>query len=214
MAKQPHVAIYARVSTEDQQLDSQLRDLRQYVESRGWTNVREFTDHGISGSKDSRPAFDELWDHVRKAKIQIVVVHALDRLGRSLPHLVRLLSEFVERNVTLVSFRENIDLSTTAGRMMAGLFSVLADYELSIIKDRTRSGMAAARARGSQIGKPRRFFDKEKATILRDEGWGQIRIARELRIGVGRVNEWVKHEYLLPAKRAVIEAAILREHEA
>ena len=214
MAKQPHVAIYARVSTEDQQLDSQLRDLRQYVESRGWTNVREFTDHGISGRKDSRPAFDEMWDHLRKAKIQIVVVHALDRLGRSLPHLVRILSELVDRNITLVSFRENIDLSTTAGRMMAGLFSVLADYELSIIKDRTRSGMRAAKARGVQIGKPRRFFDKEKATLLRDDGWGQIRIARELRISVGRVNKWANQEYLPPESRTAIEAAILREYEA
>ena len=213
MAKQPHVAIYARVSSTDQKLDSQLRDLRQYVESRGWTNVREFTDHGISGSKDSRPAFDEMWDHVRKGKIQIVVVHALDRLGRSLPHLVRILSEFVDRNVTLVSFRENIDLSTMAGRMMAGLFSVLADYELSIIKARTVSGMAAARARGSQIEKPRRFFDKEKATLLRDDGWGQIRIAKELRISVGRVNKWANQEYLPPESRKANEAAILREHE-
>jgi DNA invertase Pin-like site-specific DNA recombinase len=131
----------------------------------------------------------------------VLLVHALDRLGRSLPHLVKILSTLVERSVVLVSFRENIDLSTSTGRTVAGLFSVLADYELSIIRERTRAGMRAARARGSQIGPGKRPFDAEKATRLRDQGWGQIRIARALGIGVGRVNRWVKEEYLPPERR-------------
>ena len=108
--------------------------------------------------------------------------------ARSLPHLVKIITACVERNITLISFRENIDLSTSTGRMIAGIFSVLAEYELSIIRERTKAGMRAAKARGSQIGQKRRYFDKRKATRLRDQGWGQIRIARELGIGVGRVN--------------------------
>ena len=78
------------------------------------------------------------------------------------------------------------------------VFSVLAEYELAMIRDRTRAGMRAARARGSQIGPTKNYFDKEKATKLRDQGWGQIRIAKELGIGVGRVNKWIKKEYIPP----------------
>ena len=185
------VAIYARVSTLDQTLDAQLRDLRLYCTSRGWEAV-EYTDHGISGAKDSRPGWNLCWDAVLKRKHQTLVVHALDRIGRSLPHLVTIINNCVERNITLVSFRENVDLSTSAGRMLAGIFSVMAEYERSIISERTRSGMRAAKARGKRIGKQRVYFDVKLATQLRSEGWGQIRIARRLGVGVGRINAWVK----------------------
>lgn len=197
----PRVAIYARVSTDEQSTDAQLRDLREYAESRGWTEVREFIDEAISGSKDSRPAWNKLWDAMQKGRIKVLVVHALDRLGRSLPHLVKIITTCIERDITLISFRENIDLSTSTGRMIAGIFSVLADYELSIIRDRTKAGMRAAKARGSQVGKKRHYFNKQKATELRDQGWGQIRIARELGVGVGRVNDWVRDEYVPPDLR-------------
>jgi DNA invertase Pin-like site-specific DNA recombinase len=208
MANSPRVAIYARVSTDEQSVDAQLRDLREYARNRGWHDVKEFVDVGISGAKDSRPAWNECWDAVQKGKTHVLLVHALDRLGRSLPHLVKILATLSERNITLVSYRENIDLSTAAGRMLAGLFSVLADYELSIIRERTKAGMRAAKARGSQIGNPRRFFDKQKAAELRRQGWGQIRIARELGIGVGRVNAWIRDEYVPPARRRKIKVGI------
>jgi DNA invertase Pin-like site-specific DNA recombinase len=201
MAGSTKVAIYARVSTDEQTVDPQLRDLREYAAHRGWRDVQEFVDVGVSGAKDSRPAWNQLWDALQKGKLKVLLVHALDRLGRSLPHLVKILSTLVERDVVLVSFRENIDLSTSTGRMVAGLFSVLADYELSIIRERTKAGMRAARARGSQIGPKKRFFDAEKATLLRDQGWGQIRIARELGVGVGRINKCVQDEYLPPERR-------------
>ena len=201
MATINKVAIYARVSTDDQTVDPQLRDLREYASNRGWRDVQEFVDVGVSGAKDSRPAWNELWDAIQKGRVKVLLVHALDRLGRSLPHLVKILSTLVERGVVLVSFRENIDLSTSTGRMVAGLFSVLADYELSIIRERTKAGMRAAKARGSQIGPKKRPFDSEKATRLRDHGWGQIRIARELGVGVGRVNLWCREEYLPPDRR-------------
>ena len=201
MAKKSKVAIYARVSTDDQTTDAQLRDLREYVKNRNWKNVQEFIDEGVSGSKDSRPSWNELWDEIQKGRVNVLLVHALDRLGRSLPHLVKIITACVERDITLISFRENIDLSTSSGRMIVGIFSVLAEYELSMIRERTKAGLRAAKARGSQIGKKRRYFDKQKATELRDQGWGQIRIARELGIGVGRVNKWVREEYLPPDQR-------------
>jgi DNA invertase Pin-like site-specific DNA recombinase len=189
---QPSVALYARVSTAEQTLDSQLRDLREYCRMRGWEAV-EYLDHGISGAKDSRPGWNACWDAIEKRKHSVLLVHALDRVGRSLPHLVKIISHMSERGLSLVSYRENIDLSTASGRMLAGIFSVLAEYERSIISERTKAGMRAAKARGSRIGNPKRFFDVKRASELRGAGWGQIRIARELGVGVGRVNAWSRN---------------------
>jgi DNA invertase Pin-like site-specific DNA recombinase len=196
MAKPHRVAVYARVSTDEQSADAQLRDLREYVSNRGWSEVSEYVDEGVSGSKDSRPAWNEIWDAIQKGRTKTLVVHALDRLGRSLPHLVRIISTCVEKDITLISFRENLDLSTAQGRMIAGIFSVLAEYELAMIRERTRCGMRAAKARGSQIGPRKHYFDKDRATQLRDMGWGQIKIAKELGVGVGRVNKWIREEYI------------------
>ena len=170
MARQPNVVIYARVSTDEQNPDAQLRDLREYAGNRGWKNVKEYVDLGVSGAKDSRPKWNELWDAIQKSRVHVLVVHALDRLGRSLPHLVKILGTLSERNITLVSYRENLDLSTAQGCLIAGIFSVLAEYELNIIRERTRAGMRSAKARGSKIGNQKRFFDKLKATELRDQG--------------------------------------------
>ena len=186
------VAIYARVSTPEQSLDPRLRDLREHCRLRSRHDPAEYVDHGIAGAKGSRPGWNECWDAVQKRKVRILVVHALDRLGRSLHHLVRIITYMSENNLTLVSYRENIDLSTPAGRMLAGIFSVLAEYERSIISERTKAGMRAAKARGKQIGNRKRYFDTEGAAGLRRKGWGQIRIARELGVGVGRVNRWVR----------------------
>jgi DNA invertase Pin-like site-specific DNA recombinase len=127
MAGNAKVAIYACVSTDEQTVDPQLGDLREYAAHRGWRDVQEFVDVGVSGAKDSRPAWNRLWDDIQKGRVKVLLVHALDRLGRSLPHLVKILSTLVERDVVLVSFRENIDISTSTGRMVAGLFSVLAE---------------------------------------------------------------------------------------
>ena len=187
------VAIYARVSTDEQSLDPQLRDLGEYCQLRKWEPT-EYLDHGISGAKDSRPGWNDCWDALQKGKVRVLVVHSLDRLGRSLPHLVKIITYMTERNITLVSFRENIDLSTSAGRMLAGIFSVLAEYERSIISERTKAGLRAAKAKGKKLGNPGRYFDKKRATELRKAGWGQIRIAHELGVGVGRVNKWVHNE--------------------
>ena len=199
-----HVAIYARVSTEDQSLDAQLRDLREFCQLRGWGSPREFLDQGISGAKVSRPGWNACWDAIQKRKVRVLVVHALDRVGRSLTHLVKIITYMSENNLTLVSFRENIDLSTSAGRMLAGIFSVLAEYERSIISERTKAGLRAAKARGKQVGNRKRYFDKAKAAELRRQGWGQIRIARRLGVGVGRVNKWLWEEFNPPSPPAIL----------
>jgi len=193
MSAKTRVAIYARVSTDQQSLDAQLRDLREYCRARGW-DATEYTDHGISGAKDSRPGWNACWDAMQKRRHSVLVVHALDRIGRSLPHLVKIVTSMLEQSLTLISFRENLDLSSAAGRMLAGIFSVMAEYERSIISERTKAGMRAARQRGSRIGNRKAYFDKAKAQRLRADGWGQIRIAKTLGVGVGTVNKWVHLE--------------------
>lgn len=194
MGNMNKVAIYARVSTEGQSVDAQMRDLREYCQLRKW-NTTEYIDHGVGGAKESRPGWNDCWDALQKGKVRVLVVHSLDRLGRSLPHLVKIITFLTERNITLVSFRENIDLSTSAGRMLAGIFSVLAEYERSIISERTKAGLRAAKAKGKQIGNLKKYFDKKRAAELRKAGWGQIRIAQELGVGVGRVNKWIHSEF-------------------
>src|SRR5262245_12026365 len=92
MAGNAKVAIYARVSTDEQTVDPQLRDLREYAAHRGWQDLQEFVDVGVSGAKDSRPSWNQLLDAIQKGRVKVLLVHALDRLGRSLPPLVKILS--------------------------------------------------------------------------------------------------------------------------
>jgi len=109
-------ALYSRVSTFDQEPENQLRELRTYVQARGW-DAREFVDRGVSGSKDSRPALDQLVKEVKRRRVDVVVVWRLDRLGRSLRHLVTLVEELNAVGVCLVSLGEAIDTTTPAGRL-------------------------------------------------------------------------------------------------
>lgn len=196
MAKKLRIGIYARVSTDQQEVDTQLRDLREFVANRKWPKAKEFVDVGISGKKEKRPAWNDLWDAIQKNKVDIVVVHALDRLGRSLSHLVKIIDTLVAKEIAFVSYRENLDLTTSTGRLIANIIATLADYELSMIRERTKAGLRRAKAEGKQIGNKRNYFDKRKAAKLRDEGWGQVRIAKELSVGVGTLRNFLATEYV------------------
>jgi len=139
-----HCALYARVSTNDQTCENQLRELRQYVQARGWSAV-EYIDQGVSGAKDRRPALDQLAADVRRHKVQSVVCWRLDRLGRNLRHLVLLLDEWQTRGVAFVTLGEGIDTSTPAGRLVAGVLASIAEFERARIPEhRHRSDAHAA----------------------------------------------------------------------
>lgn len=148
------VAVYARVSTNEQTAENQLLELRRYVEARGWAAV-EYVDHGVSGAKDRRPALDQLTEAVRRHKVQAVVCWRLDRLGRNLRHLVMLLDEWQSRGVAFVTLGEGIDTSTPAGRLVAGVLGSIAEFERARIQERIHAGLARARAHGKRIGRPR-----------------------------------------------------------
>ena len=146
-------AIYARVSTLDQQPENQLQELRRYAEARGWT-VTEYVDHGVSGAKDRRPALDRLVADARRRRFDVMVVWRLDRLGRNLKHLVTLLEDVQQIGVAFVSLGEGIDCTTASGRLQLHILAALAEFERGRISERVRAGLARVRASGQRLGRP------------------------------------------------------------
>ena len=179
------VAIYARVSTSDQSTDPQLLDLRRYVSERGWTSFKEYTDNGISGTKDSRPALNELMDDARKRRFDTVLVWRFDRFARSTRHLILALEEFRNLGIDFVSYQENVDTSSPLGGAIFTIISAVAQLERDIIAERVKAGLRRARANGKQLGRPRVAVDTDRIAALRAQGRSWIEISRELGIGKG-----------------------------
>ena len=145
--------VYVRVSTLDQHPESQLLDLRRYVEARGWEAV-EYVDHGISGTRESRPALDRMLADARRRRIDAVVCWRLDRLGRNLKHLVTTLEELQALGVAFVSIGEGIDATTPAGRLLGHLLASIAQFERDRIAERVKAGLARAKSQGRRLGRP------------------------------------------------------------
>jgi DNA invertase Pin-like site-specific DNA recombinase len=178
-------ALYARVSTRiGQDPSMQLRELREYCERRAWEVAAEFADVGVSGTKERRSHLDELLSACRKRQFDAVVVYRYDRFARSLRHLVNALAEFEALGIQFVSLHEGVDTSTPNGRLVFGIFASIAEFEQELIRDRVRSGIAAARARGKQLGRPRRHVDISQVAVLRAEGRSWRDVGRTLGVGV------------------------------
>lgn len=150
-------ALYARVSTADkgQDPEMQLRELREYCQRRGWDIAGEYTDIGVSGSKDSRPQLNRLMTDAAKRKLGAVVVWRFDRFARSVSHLLRALETFRSLGVEFVSYNEAIDTSTPVGKMTFTVLAAVAELERSLIIERVRAGVRNARAKGKRLGRPR-----------------------------------------------------------
>ncbi|MGD0974593.1 MAG: recombinase family protein [Candidatus Korobacteraceae bacterium] len=183
------VALYARVSTSNghQDPEMQLRELREYADRRGWQVVGEYTDNGVSGSKESRPELNRLMADAHQRRFDAILVWKIDRFGRSLKHLVNALADLGAYGVAFVSLRDNLDLSTPSGRLMFAVIGAMAEFELSLTKERVKCGLANARAKGKRIGRPRASLDMKRLANLRGEGWGWNRIAADLGVGPGTV---------------------------
>lgn len=154
-------------------------------------------DEGISGAKDSRPALDTMLTHGRAGRFEAVLVWKLDRLGRSLLHLVRLLEEFRRIGVELVSFSEGLDFTTTTGKLLFQIISAFAEFERDCIRERVRAGMRNARAKGIRIGRPplTELSSEMKSAIARAylSGKGSLRrLASEYRTSAGTVQRCVR----------------------
>lgn len=146
-------AIYARVSTLDQEPENQLQELRRYTAARGWAVV-EYIDRGVSGAKERRPSLDRLLVDARRRKFDVLLVWRLDRLGRSLKHLVTLLEDIQGVGISFVSLGEGIDCTTAAGRLQLHVLAALAEFERARIAERVRAGLARVRASGKRLGRP------------------------------------------------------------
>src|SRR5438128_1741757 len=160
------VALYARVSTTDQTCDNQLRDLREYCRARGWTDVREFTDMGVSGTKERRPALDKMMAEVNARRVDVVVVAAFDRLGRSVRLLVESLELFRHLGVEFISLRESIDTGSPLGTAVFTIIAAIAQLERSLIVERVKSGLRRARAEGKRLGRPRLQVSEHQLRIV------------------------------------------------
>jgi len=183
------VAIYARVSTANngQSVEMQLRDLRQLAQQRGFEIVAEFCDEGASGAKDSRPQLDRMLADAKRGKFRAILIWRLDRLGRSLQHLVRLFEDFRAWNVALISFGEGLDFSTSMGKLFYQLSGAFAEFEKDTIRERVKAGLRNAKAKGKQLGRPRVTVDATRIGRLRSQGLSWARIATQLGVGEGTV---------------------------
>jgi DNA invertase Pin-like site-specific DNA recombinase len=176
------IAIYTRVSTTEQTCDSQLRDLREYCRARGWDQVAEYVDEGISGTTDRRPALDELMAVVRKRQVDVVVVAAFDRFGRSVRHLVDTLELFRHLTVEFISLREQIDTGSPLGQAVFTIIAAIAQLERSLLVERVKAGLRRARDQGKHIGRPRVLVDPRQLESVVSRRLPSRVAARELGI--------------------------------
>jgi len=154
----------------------QLAELREYAGRRGWQIVEEFTDQGVSGCKESRPALNRLMSDACRRRFDAILVWKIDRFGRSLKHLVNALAELAALGVAFISLRDNLDLSTPSGRLMFQIIGAMAEFERALIQERVRAGLRNARAKGRRLERPRVVVDASRVATLRARGnsWSQV----------------------------------------
>jgi DNA invertase Pin-like site-specific DNA recombinase len=184
-------AIYTRVSTGSQTTENQLRELRAAAKRLGHQIVAEFTDNGISGAKgrDQRPGLNKLLDGVTRKDFDKVMAWSVDRLGRSLPDLLTFMGELKAKGVDLYLHQQSLDTSTPAGKAMFQMLGVFSEFEREIIRERVNSGLARAKAKGTQLGRPTidGQLERRAQRELR-KGLGIIKVAAKVGLGVGTVH--------------------------
>lgn len=185
------VALYARVSTLDQNCDLQLADLRRYAAQRFGRRC-EYVDEGVSGTQRRRPQLDAMVRDAHKRIFDVVLVWKFDRFARSLKHLIDALEEFRVLGIDFISFTEGIDTTTPSGQLLFHVVGAVAQFERDLIVERVRAGMAHARAMGKKIGRPRALVNREKVAQLNAQGLSLRETARTLDVPVSRVRRALK----------------------
>jgi DNA invertase Pin-like site-specific DNA recombinase len=185
------VAIYTRVSTDQQTPKNQERELREIAAREGWQIVEVYCDHGISGAKGrkSRPAFDALCKDAARRRFDMVMAWSVDRLGRSLQDLIAFLSELHSLGVDLFLHQQGLDTTTPAGKALFQMMGVFAEFERAMIRERVNAGLARARSEGKTLGRPRTDAKIEAAikADLQRRKLGIRKIATKHKVGVGTV---------------------------
>src|SRR5207249_3557748 len=200
------VALYTRVSTTNhgQDVTLQTRELKEFIERRGWQVAGEYVDLGISGSKDRRPQLDRLMADARRHELHAVLVWKFDRFARSVSHLLRALETFQALGIDFVSLSESLDTSTPAGKMVFTVLGAVAELERSLIVERVRAGLRNARAKGKRLGRPRVTVDAARITALRSQGLSWAKIGEALGVGEGTVRRSAQASARNPSETAPV----------
>ena len=193
------VALYARVSKSDESQDpeNQLIRLRQYAQERQWEAVGEYVDRA-SGADAFRPELDRMMADARARRYSLVLCVKVDRLARSVPNLYALLSELDERGVKFECADQSISTNTPTGKLLLSILAGVAEFERELIRDRTKAGLARAKAQGKRLGRPRKRVNMDRARDLRSQGLGYRKIADALGVSYVTVRERLKNEGVEP----------------
>jgi DNA invertase Pin-like site-specific DNA recombinase len=190
------VCLYCRVSTTHQTSENQLIELRAVAERMGYEIVSEFIDNGISGAKlrKDRPALDEMMKLATQRKFEMVMCWSIDRLGRSLQHLVEILNELQAMRIDLFFMQQGMDTTTPSGRMIFSVFGAIGEFERNLIRERVIAGQQRAKASGTHIGRPTKMNDGIKSAIqaMHENGMSIRQIAKSCKVGIGTVYSVVK----------------------
>jgi DNA invertase Pin-like site-specific DNA recombinase len=191
--KAKRAAVYTRVSTFDQHPEMQEQELVQYVERRNWDVYKIFSDKGVSGAKERRPALDALLADCRRGRVDVVVVWKFDRFARSLKQLLNALELFRELGIGFVSCTEAVDTSLPHGELLFQIVGAIAQWERSLIAERVKAGLQHARNQGKRLGRPslRQLIPKEIVMLRRERSRNKVPfrdLAKKFRISV-----WMAH---------------------
>ena len=192
---QKTVAVYARVSTLDQDCAPQLDDLRRFAAQR-FGERHEYVDVGVSGAQRRRPQLDTLMADARRRRFDVVLVWKFDRFARSVKHLVDSLEEFQALGIDFISYTEGVDTTTPTGQLLFHIVGAVAQFERDLIAERVRAGIAHARAMGKRIGRPRAPIDARVVEALRTQGYSLRQIAKTLGVPVSRVRRALANRVL------------------
>lgn len=190
-APAPLCALYARVSTEDQNCDLQLREMREYCERRGWRIYGEYVDTGWSGARTDRPQLAKLMKDASLHRFDAILCWKLDRFGRSAMNLLEHLQQLAGWNIRFLVISQTIDTdqSNPTSRLLITILAAVAEFERSMIKERVKAGMSAAKKRGTHCGRPKSLLDRDRVLQLHLQGKSLRQIAAALGIGKTTVND-------------------------
>jgi DNA invertase Pin-like site-specific DNA recombinase len=185
-------AIYARVSTPDQHVETQLYDLRKLAANRGFEVSREYCDRGVSGSKAKRPGLDAMMADARRGEFTVLLVAAFDRVARSTKNFLEIVDELHDLGIEFISAREAIDTTGPMGRMFITLIGSIAELEKSILVERIRAGMRRARMEGQRLGRAPLKVDHDALVRDRLSGMSLTDVAKKYRVSRASVVRFVR----------------------
>ena len=205
-------ALYVRVSTPDQHVESQLYDLRELAAQRGFEVVHEYEDRGVCGKKARRPGLDALMADARRKRFSVVLVAAFDRIARSTRNFLQVVDELDSLGIEFVSRREGVATGDAMGRLFVTIISAIAELERSLVVERVKSGMRRARLEGRQIGRARLDVDRQQVIADRRSGMSLTEVANKHRISRASVCRLMKeasssHSPVLPDGASIAQEA-------